>query len=238
MNASPSLSYRHALFPDTLTKLSDEDICNFAFVLLDKMKNIIHEAVLENISKKNDFINDFINDIAKKICGTEDSEKIEIFKGIINTILNHEKYKSWNNPKALEFSFLIKYCSSSAYYRLYELLGEKLPPPPSIETYFKDETNKREKLLINAKDVNKLLNQYIIDNKTIISELIVKYNKTFNTKITLDKFKIQICLSSDAASLTPFTNKKSGNDSNKTLDNSKSKENHDKKNYIQEFSKR
>lgn len=184
-----------------LNKLSDYDTCKFSFMLLNKMKELMHIAILENLNRKNEFVNDII----QKFCD-KDTKKIEIYKNIIESILNHEKYKSWNNSYAFKFSFLIKYCSSSAYYRLYEMLGEKLPPPMTVQSHFKKQIVDRENILVNAYSVNQLLNQYHIDVKDKINDLLIEYNKAFKTNLTYDTFKIHVCLSSDAASLTPFTN--------------------------------
>lgn len=197
-----------------LNKLSNDDASKFSFLLLDKMKELIHTAILKYLNHKNNFVNDVI----QKLCDG-DQEKVKIYSEIFNSILNHQKYKSWNNSKALEFSFLIKYCSSSAYYRLYELLDEKLPSPQTIESAYRNQVIDRENLLLNAERVNDLLNRYLIDTKDRINDLLREFNKKFKTNIKFDEFKIEICLSSDAASLTPFTNKKKDNEKEETEEN-------------------
>lgn len=64
------------------------------------------------------------------------------------------------------------------------MLGEKLPPPMTVQSHFKKQIVDRENILVNAYSVNKLLNQYHIDVKDKINDLLIEYNKAFKKDST------------------------------------------------------
>ena len=190
-------------------KLSDEDACEFAFFLIAKLKEL-KLSISENFVKKENFIQDQLNHLKKY----NDSNDSNIIASLFSEILHHKKFESWN-LNILKFAFLIKYCSSSSYFRLFSLLNKQIPHPETVESHFHQQIIKREKQLLNANAVNELLDQYLIDINEQIKNYINLYNKEFHKNISYDTFKINVCLGCDAASLTPFTNKRKKNSKKK-----------------------
>ena len=186
--------------------LSDDEICEYTFYSLAKIKELIQKSVFESENKKMNILSEVSQRLNKSI----NEKNSDMIMDLLSDIINHTKYKSWN-LKVLEFAFLIKYCSSAAYFRLFIMMGKLLPPPETIDSHFRSAIQKREKLLLNVDDFNKLLNQYLEDIKDKIDEYVKEYNETFKTNITRETFKIQLCISCDAASLTPFTQQRKAN---------------------------
>lgn len=178
------------------------------------MKDLISDGIIQNAQKRNCFI----EDLANKLYSNSITNKI-VFEKIIGDILNHKKYESWKNKETLESAFLLKYCSSSCYYRLYVFLNKKIPSLTTIESSLSKELSEREKVLSDANSVNILLNRYYDDIKNELNDYLSTFTSKFKSKIKFDKYKIQICLGCDAASFTSFIKDKQSNDDNKNSNN-------------------
>lgn len=182
----------------------DEDACENALLQIKKLKELISISEIQSSQNRNSFIDELVEKLYADKCIKEK----EMFHKIIEDIINHKKYNSWRNSKALEFGFLIKYCSSAAYYRLFVLLNKKIPSISTINSHFSQSVANREKLLTYSDSIMSLLNQYLYDIEPEISEYISEYYKRFHENLDIKNFKINICLGCDAASFTPFNQKK------------------------------
>ena len=120
----------------------------------------------------------------------------EDLKSTLKNYLNRKS--SLMKEQVFEFAFLIKFCSSAAYRRLYIFSRGLLPPPSSVESHFKKQVNMVNKLLTDPSEIDMLLDSYWLSNKD-------KINIPINS---IDSYKIQISLGVDAASLTSFNKTK------------------------------
>ena len=130
-----------------------------------------------------------------------------------NPLILHKKGQIWQDDKILKFGFLIKYCSSSAYRRLFVLLGEKIPPPSTIESHFRIDIKNREIILTNPNQITEILDKYWENNYDTILNYLKEFNSYFDKNENIDDFKINVCVGCDAASLTSFLSKKRSNKS-------------------------
>ena len=121
--------------------------------------------------------------------------KKEYMNSVINDLLFHQKNFAWSE-EILQMCFLIKYCDSAAYRRLWILSNFKLPPPTTIDTHFESKINYVEHCLTNPDDIDMILDSYYENN----IDKILKKNDDNN----IDNHKIHICIGCDAASLTTF----------------------------------
>ena len=116
-----------------------------------------------------------------------------------------EAFKNFLNKKfgllkeqIFEMSFLIKYCSTSAYRRLWILSHDLLPPPSSVDSHFKNKVKIVKKQLIDPAEINPLLDAYWAEQ---CSKIGIKDNSD-------NSFKIELVIGVDAASLTSFNQSK------------------------------
>lgn len=119
----------------------------------------------------------------------------------------HKKRTPWNNPYLFKFGFLIQYCSSSAYDRLYTLVKQQIPPISTINSHFKNDLLNKKKILSNPKEIASLLDKYWTNSYDTIVDYISDFNEKYNANLNIDDFKIDLVLGSDAASFTRFNSK-------------------------------
>ena len=183
-------------------ELNDNDVYDCSFSLLNEIRTVLFEGIINDYIDKNNLLNGILD----RIYSNEDQK--EVAKGIINDITTHQKKKPWRDSNTLKFSFLLKFCSSSSYYRLFKFLNEKLPPPSTVESHFRQEIIEREKVLTCSKDVTVLLDQYWKDVKDKVEVFLKEYNKKYSDNKQIDDFKINVVLGCDAAAFTNFSKKK------------------------------
>ncbi|KAK8845207.1 hypothetical protein M9Y10_021391 [Tritrichomonas musculus] len=109
-------------------------------------------------------------------------------------LFTHKTGEHWNE-NILQLAYLIKYCNTSCYRRLWILSNFKLPPPTTIDTHFESKTNLVEYCLSNADEIDFLLDKYWESNKSKIQ---------LKNENDIASYKIRVCLGCDAASLTTF----------------------------------
>lgn len=185
-------------FSENANSIKSDDSSSF-YEATDNFDNI------DLIEKAEEQIQDISNTVTKLKFNEE------------NALNYHKKGQIWPDVNILKFGFLIKYCSESAYRRLYFLLDEKIPPPSTIDSHFHKDIINREKVLTNPFQITEILDQYWTNNLEIIQQNLIEYNKFFNENETIDEFKIHVCVGCDAASLTSFYSKERKVKSNKKL---------------------
>ena len=123
-----------------MSKLSENELYECGWSTLNKLNSTISQFTLN--SKTNENID--LEKIVDILYSDNDLEKKEIPKNVICDLLNHKRHHSWENSKILEFSFLIKYCSSAAYMRIYNMFNKKLPSPSTVDSHFRKQIIERE----------------------------------------------------------------------------------------------
>ena len=101
----------------------------------------------------------------------------------------------------------MKFSSSASYYKLFKFLNEKLPSPSTVESRFRPEILEREKLLTSSNDIDILLDKYWSDVENKVEVHLTEFNKKYSQNLSIDDYKIKICLGCDAASFTNFVKK-------------------------------
>lgn len=185
-----------------LKNLSESRIYEYGTMILDDLRKSISVLTL---NQTNNSCNLNLDKIVE-IIYSDDPTKKEIARNVILDIINHKKYHSWDS-KILEISFLLKYSSSSSYFRLYNLLNKRIPSPSTVDSHFRKQIIEREKSLVNSRDIMTLLDRYWHDIKFKVADYLNEYNLAYSTSIDIESFKIPICLGCDAAAVTTFTDK-------------------------------
>ena len=119
-------------------------------------------------------------------------ENYNLLKQKVHDLFFH-KPKSFWNENVLKATFLIKYCSESAYNRLWTLSKNLLPPPTTIESHYEKMIQKVHQYLTDSSQITYLLDSYWESNKHLIL-----------VNSSQESFEINCCLSCDAASLINF----------------------------------
>lgn len=193
--------------------LTDEEAIDYANILFEDIKKIIYLFNENNVEKsKYD-----LESIVETIYSSNPAQK-EIALQIIKDIINHKSHQSWEESNVLKFSFLMKYCSSASYYRLFKFLNQKLPSPSTVDKHFLPKVVEREKILTSSDEILPLLNQYWEDVEPKVEEYLTEFNNRYHTKFDIRNYKINISLGCDAASFTTFACKKKKNENQNKID--------------------
>ena len=139
----------------SMKNLTESKIYSYGTMILDELKKSISVITLNQASKDSLDLNKIV-----EIIYSGDQYKMDIARNVIQDIVNHKKYGSWQNSKILKIAFLLKYSSSSSYFRLYNLLNKKIPSPFTVESSFRKKILEREQSLIDAKSITTLLDHY------------------------------------------------------------------------------
>ena len=111
------------------------------------------KEIKKNKEKNEKFVKKLKSDIISNL---------DIQNCVITAVKNYlEAKKGLLKEQKFEYAFLIKFCSSSAYRRLWIMHQSLLPPPTSVDSHYKNKINILKKQLTDPSEIVPLLDSPI-----------------------------------------------------------------------------